>query len=667
MAMQYEPGHKKNFLGISTTTRMRNLASGGSTGFLRYLEFEQEEAQDSGHAVSAWLNRLEFKPVDFVPLTFKPDPQRESNIEKSLLAAGIIYYGLKLGYSFNFLHSNISELSASLCSKPKGTLDIKILKDPEYLTRARGTVLFARLSADCINDAIKLTTDVICKTPAGDALLDVACYSALLSFLSGDRKLVLSADQLERIRAGESAERILEEVLGPTRPAPDFSQAVIPALELFSAIAPLEIEQKEQLLPLCKKIAGEVDQFVDSLVCRAELQYYRDALPTEADKKIAVELMLAPGRLKDLYDTAINYLSDQLERRSPHGFPDHDRRHILFSVPVTALQLSEGQPQYQQIFGFYCCLLHDAGRIIENHFDFNDPTKKELSKIHPQVSAAVCAQLLEQFSDLPSSVRNEILVAVAMHDSGQVTNSELSIFVQSVDRLQLIGPEYLIRTIGYLAACKNVPFYTEKNSVPKSGESVFGALSYFLHNLYPNIAGGTDLESRLSICSGAILKLATYYGADSVGELFAHAKVYPEFEWPDLPTNLVRAIDREAFIAISGNSRIFPSICSTSLRSERLDSLGSIERLLALPLISQLDFDVSGLAAKQNLSERVLEAERLGVGLNIAMRYAMLCAEAYNAEMLFTVESLSQQATSPVQSVMAQAIKGILPKNVGLI
>lgn len=661
MAMQFEPGHKKDFPGILNSTRMLNLASGGSTAFLRNLEFEKEEAQDSGHAVSAWLNRLDFKPVDFVALTIKPDPQHESNVEKSLLAAGIVYYGLKLGCSFNFLHSNISELSAFLCSNSKDRLDLKIFEDPEYLRRARGTVLFSRLSAECINDAIRLTADTICKTPAGDALLDVACYSTLLSFLAGDRKLVLSADQLDRIRAGESGERILEEVLGPTRPAPDFSQAIIPTLKLFSTIAPLEIEPTEQFLPLCKKTAEEVDQFVNSLVCRAELQYYRDALPTEADKKVAVELMLAPGRLQNLYDTAINYLKDQLQKRTPHGFPDHDRRHILFSVPVTALELSERQPQYQQIFGFYCCLLHDAGRIIENHFDFNDPTKKELSKIHPQISAAVCAQLLEPFSDLPSSVRNEILVAVAMHDSGQVTNSELSIFVQSVDRLQLIGPEFLIRSIGYLAACKNTPFYTPINSIPKRDQTVLGTLSYYLHNLYPNISGGNDLESRLSICSGAILKLATYDGSDSVGELFAHTKIYPRIEWPDLPTNLVRAIDREAFIALSGNSRIFPSVSSTSFRLQHLDSLGYVEKLLALPLVSQLDFDVSGLAAKQNLNERVLEAERLGIGLNIAMRYALLCAESYNAEMLLTVESLAQQASRPIQAAMAQAIKGILP------
>src|SRR5262245_13623471 len=108
-----EPGNPKDFPGIPFLSVLLNFRSGTDGRFLEHLAREQEYAAESGKSLQAWLSRMGFVADDF------GSPDATSN---PLLIEGIVYFGLKLGCSFEFLKRNLTQICKSISTRTPSTL-----------------------------------------------------------------------------------------------------------------------------------------------------------------------------------------------------------------------------------------------------------------------------------------------------------------------------------------------------------------------------------------------------------------------------------------------------------------------------------------------------------------------------------------------------------------
>lgn len=588
---------------------------------LSSISMERNFAQEEMVTLAEWLNLYNLKREDF-GATLKKDKV------DPVLAASIIIHGLNNGFSFAFLSKHI----VSLC-RPKKALAINNelpLRDPLELSRCQAAVMFSRPSLE-FKDKIKTYVfQLIRETPASkDTLTESACFTALLSFLCKE-KIVIPVNFLNKIRNSRednSLRLAIDAGLTQEIEASDLSK--IPRLSFSSHL--LTNPDNDSAFEEAQNSAKKIDELCSKLIL-SNKQYIPDLLPSQSEKDQAVNYFLdRPKELSRLFSTSYKVLLDGFRDKPIKGFHDHDQRHILFAVPATGLMLAQKSDPYTKIFGLLCCLLHDAGRIIEPGFCYTDPRRSKLAKIHPQISAAVTNNILDQFPDLPIRVRNEIITTVAMHDSGAVTNSQLSIFAQSVDRLQLIGPEYITRALGYILALQNKPFYSPPSDPhPLSyGKSLLGSTSFYLHKLYPNYAGNTDIESRLSIASGTFISLAT---RDlSLSESYFESDILPRAHWPSLADNLNRSIQRSCFKWMNGHCLEWPSVQRCFKPSQAPQAY--VDRICSLPLVSSFDYKVNDIVVAENLRNQIEVARISNPEISLSLEYISKVALNYDLEL----------------------------------
>jgi hypothetical protein len=641
--------HITRALNLDTTFRMPGQHSSSIHSALRTeIDFAKEE----GKQLRDWLNLYNFKESDFTNSSdLKFDP---------ILAAGIVIYGLKLGLPFQFLKSNIK----TLCSEKFDPHELTEIEDSRLVKLAVVTVLDHAITENLRGRCREIVFESIRSCPdSQDAAIEAACYSALLSFLN-ERKEIISQDTIQKIR-GTDQERILAIESIKAR-APE----LVKASPKSESLTPLDLSgiDIQKLLKSSDSdythsasllIAERVDSYCRHFIINHN-EYLPHLLPQQQEMQEAAKYFLErPAKLRKLYNSAIRALVEALELKSPQGFHDHDRRHLLFAVPATALKLAHDQDNYTQIFGLFCCLLHDAGRIVEAGFKYDDPRRKDIVKIHPQVSAALAADILNSFPEIPTKVRNETLLAIALHDSGQITNSCLSVFTQSADRLQLIGPEYLIRCLGYICALQDKPIYPCADQDPFSyGTHLLGCVSFYLHRLYPNQHCIDQLESRLAITSATFLMLAS--GLDNP-EAYLETGVVPKSEWPALKHNLKRRSQRSFGHWINGHSREWSTIRRSFSEPQSAETY--INQIMSLPLISDFNWKIGERHVGQTLLKQLEIAVRSNPNILLALEYLSKAANAYNRELSDAILYAEQKALKIFASSLSKNVNFIPSHN----
>lgn len=156
--------------------------------------------------------------------------------------------------------------------------------------------------------------------------------------------------------------------------------------------------------------------------------------------------------------------SEQEKRMAGH--PAHDKRHLLedlmagleFRADVVT-DTGTNNDEYQKI-GLIGSFMHDIGRLAEERV-----TKKqqggESGDKHAEMSFYITKQLLDCFPKLNPVVRDHILYSILVHQQWpkkelentvgykMTMNEPLNRSVMGSDRLQLVGPEGILRFIAF--------------------------------------------------------------------------------------------------------------------------------------------------------------------------------------------------------------------------
>lgn len=192
------------------------------------------------------------------------------------------------------------------------------------------------------------------------------------------------------------------------------------------------------------------------------------------------------------------------------GLPGHDKRHLQEDLKA-GLQFrfdvvnSNGTDSYQKL-GLIGSWVHDIGRLVEERVQ-GTPTGGEMGKAHGMMSFAIAKDILDHFTDIPQELRDQIAYSVLNHQTWPPTKEDKAakpvkyslIFdepmpqsVMGSDRLQLVGPEGIMRMWGFdVGESKKLNVTTTVNPERKikldSGANTDLAhhMEFYMRNLLP--------------------------------------------------------------------------------------------------------------------------------------------------------------------------------------
>lgn len=206
------------------------------------------------------------------------------------------------------------------------------------------------------------------------------------------------------------------------------------------------------------------------------------------------------------------------------GLPGHDRRHLLEDLKA-ALQArvevvqAGGKDPYGAV-ALIGSLMHDSGRLAEERV-FGTQTGGEMGKAHAQMSFALTKDILDHFTDIPQDLRDHIAHSVLNHQTWPPTedakNAEPLKFqlimdepmpraVMGADRLQLVGPEAILRMWGFDVGMADKPLdiATKINEKKKTALKIpdhtntdlAHHIEFYMRNLLPVDVPGTPEKAR---------------------------------------------------------------------------------------------------------------------------------------------------------------------------
>lgn len=582
--------------------------------FVEMFNREKHYAEEEGMTLSESLNFGQFEPSEL---------EVAGSSDSQVLAAGIVNFGLSVGVPFEAVAVNLAILLEGDCNPEAGFGRAPISR---FLKDLQKTRLFDRPSIEFQELALRTVLDLaLLEEPkALPQELQSAAYSALATFLTGE-KVVLSNKTLQELRAEKPVEEILHRL--PLNIATDPKVKLvrsIPGFDLyFDPKGLLTHPDANTVFPLANRLAAEMQKVRQTLLPSGHI--HPEMLPTKEEKRQAVQYLLDENRLAVFLSETVDLIKAGLYARTPHGYPDHDVRHILYCVPITSLLLSaelldqagpsdnlesvhgtDLETAYTAIFGSIGAYWHDAGRILETHYEHDLPRRQKLDKIHPLVSSALLHQTLERYPGIPLAVKNELLLGIAEHDTRGVFNSRITGFLQSADRLQLIGPEGFTRLFTIGLGCKGQSIFPLSLHPPDLQDSFLGCVNYYLHNLHPTYSAAGELNRKFSVASGALLHLAMRHSYGPLEQVVKPQSLFPVEGWKALPVKLEKLAEQEAarFIRHSQDSMLLHDPGEgRPLRALSPEEL--VHEILHQPHLSSLDFTLKGVPVRDNLQAQI--------------------------------------------------------------
>lgn len=170
---------------------------------------------------------------------------------------------------------------------------------------------------------------------------------------------------------------------------------------------------------------------------------------------------------------------DQMGAYARYAMPAHDFRHAAVKVPAAALEyvLAENVAGHARV-GVLGALLHDYGRWAEERL-FGRPRP---GLVHARLSFLLTAELLSGY-EMPSPIKNQILIAVLRHTSGAVPEDPMPLkLTAAADRDQLYGPEIVLRLLHHVTQPDGelTDIYSER-----SNNAILDRLEHFTRNRLP--------------------------------------------------------------------------------------------------------------------------------------------------------------------------------------
>ncbi|MEK7605547.1 MAG: HD domain-containing protein [Patescibacteria group bacterium] len=417
-------------------------------------------------------------------------------------------------------------------------------------------------------------------------------------------------------------------------PATDFSAQVVDIPKLESTLTSLTSFTKErpQIVP------GAIDTTAREFIVKAAEE--ANTFKTNFEKQ---ENILTPSERtrisewvrKDEGETGMHQL-EQLGRacirlwssvgrstgteteKKMSGLPGHDKRHLLqdltaglqFRNDVVSAEAGN-KDEYQKI-GLIGSLLHDVGRLAEERV-VGTPVGGEQGDKHTELSFYIAKQLFDAFPQLDQAVRDHILYSILVHQKWpnkseeetigyQMTmNEPLNRSVMGSDRLQLVGPEAILRFIGFDIGESDKPLDFDTKVKPERKEALDNKaetdlsehIEFYMRNLLPVEVPGSPQAANnavnqrcnlLRAISGAYLWLSS---SDEIRkQIFAPELARDRGETVDevkLATNKKRILSKEIWGEIKGQIAAieFPDI-QTGIKTEvqQLTSTKSLEEIV---------------------------------------------------------------------------------------
>lgn len=212
-----------------------------------------------------------------------------------------------------------------------------------------------------------------------------------------------------------------------------------------------------------------------------------------------------------------------------NGEPAHDKRHVLVKDPLAGLALClEDNLKDSKVLFLIPAIAHDAGRLVEPAYDTLTPqdykgTAPYENADHTKLSFQAFKQVMNLF-EIPKSLKDHLLYAVLQHQgkNDPDTGKFFLYGVQRADRLQLVGPEGLLRQMAEdLTQVRHQPLSLKTNLDDKYkfdlplpyrevGGSWFRHLEFYLRNLYPVTGSlGKEASESRQVVTSKFLYIAT--------------------------------------------------------------------------------------------------------------------------------------------------------------
>lgn len=380
-----------------------------------------------------------------------------------------------------------------------------------------------------------------------------------------------------------------------------------------------------------------------------------------------------------LWDSVGHATGTSAEQRMA-GLPGHDRRHLLQDLSAglqfrnDVVTAGTGDKDEYQKIGLIGSLMHDVGRFAEERI-YGTPTGGELGDKHAEMSFYITKQLIDAFPQLDGAVKNHILYSILGHQQWpkkdqegtvgyqMIMNEPLNRSVMGADRLQLVGPEGILRFIGFDMGEteKSLDFDTKvkperkEMMVPGKEETDLAEhVEFFMRNLLPVEVPGSpkaandkvnDRSNLLRAISGTYLWLSS---SDEIRkQIFAPELAREAGQTVDvdkLAANKKTILPKEIWEEIKGQvaSIDFPGI-QTGIKSEidQLISTKSLEDIvMSLVTTENASTTQKGMAKiKEKIAKvtgpQAIDRLKVGLGYVLAMR------DRYTRDSLRTISAMN--------------------------
>ncbi len=189
--------------------------------------------------------------------------------------------------------------------------------------------------------------------------------------------------------------------------------------------------------------------------------------------------------LQDLVKSSFELLEDRQTKTRQQLLPiGHDRWQMAKDAAEALRYLEMERPQGYKAAFVIPTAFHDLGRILEGWMmDDKNPHTNWIP--HAQLSFLMLDDVLSQqkYQAIPKELKNHFLYAVLAHSYSENGQSYMSRAVQACDRMQLIGPEGIFRTLAY-DVC-----YNEQAVIGYPSSKKFADELPILHDIHEAIPG----------------------------------------------------------------------------------------------------------------------------------------------------------------------------------
>lgn len=195
--------------------------------------------------------------------------------------------------------------------------------------------------------------------------------------------------------------------------------------------------------------------------------------------------------------------------------PGHDKRHVFKDLAASFHILEEENFMHDwRALLLLPSLLHDSGRLVEEKFVGEDVASKGDGKIHAYLSYKMLQEMLDNEPSIPQNLKNEMLYAVLMHQSGGGQDRTMSWAVQRADREQLTGGELFSRilsaNVGGCGTGLKTKFDAACTPVWSPESTFLDSLTLYEHRLYANLGKyGEDRATQFKARAIAGIQIAS--------------------------------------------------------------------------------------------------------------------------------------------------------------